>query len=660
LNLVTDPQRRARFTPGSLARGASLISGLALVLVAPHLPTLLPMATPRGRIAAGATLVILAGGAASALRAILRARNAAPAGSRARLLLGALLWVGIAIPPWQEAPSPLRAGYGLLAGILAPLAGLGWTVAAARLLLRRGTAARPAAPGAGPRQATWAAAAAFGITLLLGFFVLEHAPHVPDEITYLFDARTLAAGQRFASAPPVIESFPPPDWIEVEANRAYGVFPIGWPLLLAAGVKLGAPWLVNAVLVAGLVLAMAWLARGARGSSPANGGGGPGAATEVEVDPPAAAWLAALSPFLLFLGASFMAHPAAMLAAGVVLAATLDLERRAADPKRTAGPAIPAVPALLLMGAASLTLIRPAEAATLALALGWDAFAERRRAPARRRLALLSLSLGFVAGGLVLLADQARVTGDPFVPPVSRYFDQHFGPGSNRLGFGPDIGLAWDGSAPGHSPRESLMNLWRNLHALDRHLFGWPAGSLLLPLIGILAGRLRRAERLLARHGLLILGLYALYWYHGIAYGPRFMSALLPGLVIFTMRGAARVAAWWTRATTLPDPPRLVRAALGISVAVAIAIYLPLIAWVEFRHMRGVDGTLRRMVEAVPAPALCFVSGPPWPDFASLYDLNAPDFHQLRVIALARGAESDSALARLYPEHAAHSLPRLR
>ena len=629
-------------------RGASLIAGLALALAAPHLPALIPMQTPRGRFAAAAALVILAGGAARGMRAIARARSGIPIpGSRLRLLIGALLWAWIVTPPWENTASPLRAGYGVLAGTLAPLAGLWWTVGAARWA--RGLLALP--PRA-PRVAG-AALTALGIALVLGSLVLEHAPHVPDEVAYLFDARTLASGHRFASPPPVQEAFPPPDWIEVEANRAYGVFPIGWPLILAAGVKLGAPWLVNAVLAAALVLVMAWLARGARETAK-----DPGAGTSAAPTPASTAWLAAVSPFLLFLGAGFMAHPAAMLAAGVVLAGTLELERhtQAPNPARS----IIRVAAVLVLGAAALVLIRPAEAAALALALAWDAVAERRRAPARRRLLLLALLVGFGMGGILLLADQARVTGDPLLPPVSRYFEQHLGAGRNRLGFGSDIGLDWDGTAPGHTPGEALTNLWRNLHALDRHLFGWPAGSLLLPLIGILAGRFGRAGRLLARHGLLIVGLYALYWYHGIAYGPRFLSALVPGLVIFTWRGAAHLTAWLEQVPSLPDPARLVRAAIVVSIAAAIAIYLPMIAWVEFRHLRGVDGRLRRMVEATPAPALCFVSGPTWPDFASLYDLNAPDFHQPRVVALARGAESDSSLARLYPGHVPRSIPRPR
>jgi len=622
-------------------RGASLIAGLALALVAPQLPSLVPLSTARGRLLAGAALVVLAAGAALGVRAVARAREQLPrAGAPAWLLVGALLWVWILIPPWQDAASPARAAYGALAGILAPLAGLGWTLAAARHARRTGVCEAPGARGGASIAA--AAAVASAIALVLGFLVLEHAPHVPDEIAYLFDARTLAAGHRFAAPPPVREAFPPPDWIQIDASRAYGVFPIGWPLILAAGVKVGAPWLVNAVLVAGIVLAIAWLARVSREIQ-----NGPDGADS----PAAAAWLAALSPFLLFLGASYTAHPAAVLAAAVVLASYLALERK---------PAPSRVTSLLALGAGSLVLVRPVEAAALALALAWDAIAERRRGTPLRTLPLLALIVGFGVGGVALLADQARVTGDPLLPPVTRYFDERFGPGRNRLGFGADIGLDWDGTAPGHSPGEAITNLWRNLHALDRHLFGWPAGSLLLALIGLLSGGFRRADRLLVRHGLLILGLYALYWYHGIAYGPRFLSALVPGLVLFTLRGAGRVLAWIAPLASLADPARAVRAAIGISMAAALAFYLPLAAWVEFRHLRGVDGALRRQVEATPPPALFFVHGPVWPDFASLYDLNAPDFHGPRVVALARGAESDSALARLYPEHSARLIERPR
>ena len=73
-----------------------------------------------------------------------------------------------------------------------------------------------------------------------------------------------------------------------------------------------------------------WLARGAREASPqSRGAAGAGAPNATAINPAAAAWLTAMSPFLLFLGASFMAHPAAMLAAGVILAGILDIERRA-------------------------------------------------------------------------------------------------------------------------------------------------------------------------------------------------------------------------------------------------------------------------------------------------------------------------------------------
>jgi hypothetical protein len=258
---------------------------------------------------------------------------------------------------------------------------------------------------------------------------------------------------------------------------------------------------------------------------------------------------------------------------------------------------------------------------------------------------------GLALGSLALAADQARVTGDPFLPPVTQYFERHHGGAArNRLGFGPDVGLEWEATRPGHSPAEALENLWRNAHGLERGLLGWPAGSLVLALAGLLAGGWNRGERLLARHGACVIALYALYWYHGTAYGPRFFSALAPGLIVFSCRGAAwSVRALGTRSSAPPGSERIVPLAIAISLAAALAIHLPIMARYELWGLRGVRGALRRAVDSAPTPGLVFVAGTPWPDYGSLYFLNAPDFHGPQVIALARGAALDSAVAATYP-----------
>jgi hypothetical protein len=544
-----------------------------------------------------------------------------------------------------------------LTGWIAPLAGLSATLALAWVWSRKPAGDEPR-PRPFSMPPSWIAAiAAFGIAVLISHLALEGLPHVPDEVAYRFDAAVFAQGRRFGTSPPLPAAFPPPDWIEVERDRAYGVFPIGWPLLLAAGVRLGVPWLVNPLLLGGLVILIARLAARVqpwrmdpvegrssdRSSHPERGFFGP----------PLAALLAATSPFLLVLGASGMAHPMAMLLATVALLALLALDPADDGQSKTIGPGRALWISWLAAGSALLVLTRPIEGVALGLAAFVDAVfeARRRQRPARWRTGLLVLWGGLAIGALFLAADQARVTGNPLLPPVTQYFERHLGGATrNRLGFGPDVGLDWDGSPAGHTPIEALGNFWRNGHGLEREVLGWPAGSLLLCLVGLFAGRWNRGERLLIRHGASVIGLYALYWYHGSAYGPRFLSALVPGLVVFTVRGAAIAA----RALAGPggDPSaarRWVHTAIAISIAASLVLHLPLVARYELRGLRGVRGAIYQTIVSGPTPGLYFVEGPTWPDYASLYFMNAPDFHGPRVIAMARGAELDSAVTKLYP-----------
>jgi hypothetical protein len=603
------------------------LAALAAAVTAPDLPALVPLHTPGGNTLALATLALLAlvlawGAAALGRRRQALAPAAARLGRRRGLLaLGALLWLFARVHPVHLEHITRTELYRVAASLLAPAAGLVLTVVAAARL--RGVARRWSP--AWVRKPAAAAAAAFLLAAFLSATVLERAPHIPDEVAYLFDARSLAAGRRIAAPPPVPAAFPPPEWIEVTPAGAHGIFPPGWPLLLALGCRAGAAWLVNPLVGAAAVGAVAVLARLA----------GAGAGT---------AWLAALSPFVLFLSASFMAHPAALLWTAVGLAAYLGLAAGTAPPRPRA--------LALAVAAALLLLTRPIEAAAVVAAIAADALLAR---PGRGR-GLIALAAGLAAGGALLALDHTRLTGSPLVPPVTRYFDTHVHPGANRLGFGPDIGLAWDGSPPGHSPLEALWNLCLNLEQLDRHLLGWPAGSLLLALVHLLGGRRTRGERLLLLHAAAVLVLYGLYWYHGVAFGPRFLAALVPGLAVFTARGAEE-AEEWLRGRGLGEG--WVPAAVGFSIAAGLALYVPVKAVAEYRGLRGMDGDLLRQVEALPPPALALIDGPRWPDYAGVYFLNAPDFRGPRVVAWrGSGPDGEKTLLAAYPERSACILRR--
>jgi hypothetical protein len=61
----------------------------------------------------------------------------------------------------------------------------------------------------------------------------------PDESTYMFQARMLAAGHLYAPAPPHHEFFQFRFCLQ-QWGRWFGIFPPGWPAVLAVGVWLGA------------------------------------------------------------------------------------------------------------------------------------------------------------------------------------------------------------------------------------------------------------------------------------------------------------------------------------------------------------------------------------------------------------------------------------
>jgi hypothetical protein len=645
-------------------RAAALLVALLAAVAAPELPALVPFGTPAGRIAALGALTVLAATLAWGLAAAARRNNLRPLADLLKahpiaVASGALLWLVLSCQ--VPAAATRTEIYRLVASWLAPLAGLTATIGAACLLAPGAPDAAETAPAAargGRARATplilLAALLAAGAAALVAHLAFAGVPHIPDEIAYLFDARVFAAGRRFATPPPVPTAFPAPDWIEIEPARAYGIFPPGWPRLLALGVGVGRPDLVNPLVAALTVLLAGGLAAlAAPARDPARARSAPGDRTRIGTAL-ATAWLLAASPFFVVLAASYMAHTAAALWTACALL-FYALAAGLAGGGVGAGVRIALAPGPVAGLAGTLLLLtRPIEAIALFVATGADAVLARRGT----LRAFTWVLLGLVLGGVLLGADQAAVTGSPWVPPVTQYFARHFAPAVNRLGFGPEVGLAWDGGAPGHSPGEALANVQRNFAALARHLGGWPAGSLFLLLVFVLAARKGRLDRLLLLHAACIVVLYALYWYHGLALGPRFLASLAPSLALFTWRGATCARDWLERAWPGRNLGARVRAALVVSVACGLLVYLPLKTVTEYRGLRGVDAEIVRQVEVAPAPALVFVRGPRWPDLASAYYLNAPDFRGRRVVAMSRGPALDRAAAAAYPGHHACMVER--
>lgn len=366
---------------------------------------------------------------------------------------------------------------------------------------RRGARkASPSAPvpadGEGPRpaiappsSAAWLGAAlialaAAGAAAALSLSLFAGLPRVTDEVSYALQGRIFASG-RVSLPPPAVPAAFDVGNVILTAERWCSKYPPGFPLLLAAGWLVSAPWLVNPLLFGLAALGVFRLGATLHG-----------ARTGL-----LASLLFASLPFGLLQGAGFMAHVACLAPAAWALALLAAPRGGGGGGRRL----------LVLSGALAgfAFVVRPASALFLlalpaALLFGQEA----RREGARRALRSLAF---FAAGAAVplalLLALQAATFGSPF-----------------RSGYrvaDPSEGFLGNSSA-----RSGVLEILdRNVRwyadALPRALWAVPGPPFwwLLPLLAK-----RRREDLvpfLAAAGL-VAG-YQLYFFHDwIEGGPRF------------------------------------------------------------------------------------------------------------------------------------------
>lgn len=494
------------------------------------------------------------------------------------------------------ARSDVRADLRALRAVLGALvfAGL-WLVA-----LRADPALRPI--GARLRRLP---VAAVGLLAAAAAWIAHHAvlgavPHVSDEVAYLFQAAAHAQG--------ALGFPPPPDWeafgfihTRVEDGLWHGIMSPGWPLLLAPGVALGAAGLVNPLLAA---LSVWLLYRALR----------EGGASEDTAR--LAAFALAISPFFVFLAASFMAHTASL---ALFLAFVVAWQRT------LAGGGFGAAAAAGLALALGI-LVRPLDAAVVALPFG-AVLAARALRDARPRAPVAAMTAIAAVGVAATLAYNAALTGDPLVFAQTRYFEeatpgQRFG-----LGFGDDMGTRIHGPEwPGYHPEDVPRVTGHRLAVFLEDVHG-----LALLTAAALAGALRRGAaapglRLLLVAAGLLVAAYAAHFYHGVAYGARHYLLALP---------AAVVATAWLLAEGLARGGETARATRGALAAGAVTVllvaYPPLVADYGSRYRRASPALLHAVRGADLHDALVLVDPAHWA-WKSAFPLNRHPLERSDVV----------------------------
>src|SRR5688572_19010336 len=233
--------------------------------------------------------------------------------------------------------------------------------------------------------------AALTMTAAASWLALDATPFLDDDVAALFQARIFASGAVTLPLPSEPEFFRVFGVLGdgVGRERWCGMYPPGWPALLAVGVRVGAPWLVNPVLAGALAVVTARL--GERLFDRTTGR--------------LAAGFLVASPMFLGLAATHLSHVATALFAAIAFGAVLRLMRD--------GAPFAGLIAGVALGVAFLC--RPLDAVLLGVVFAVPMLSS----PRLLRERALGISLGIAAVGvaaILLSLFQSATTGDPFVP----------------------------------------------------------------------------------------------------------------------------------------------------------------------------------------------------------------------------------------------------
>lgn len=360
----------------------------------------------------------------------------------------------------------------------------------------------------------------------------------PDEVIYVVQSRWMERGQFSLPADSALADFFRIRKVDFLDGHLYGMYPPGWPALLAGFRFVGLEWwsmIVLGVTSIALVVRIGWTLVGARAAI-------------------VAGLLLMASPFFLATHAGYMSH-ASTICAGLGATACF-LAAEGTMPKRRV---VLWLAAGVLLGVG--VVVRPLSGVALGASIGLWALLRLRKAPWSLRASLTTwVALGGLLPGAFLLSYNAVVLGDPLAVSYSVMSGDLY-----DLGFGPR-GISVITAEGQRVPLPHDFTLQRGLGYLADRLAGLnttfvPIG-LLVPLAAVaIVHGFRVPWATVGAFSLLPL-VHVLYWYEEL----RLYTELLP----FVILAAAGLLAFVGRAR-----PRLALAFALTLVAASCMMHLP-------------------------------------------------------------------------------------
>jgi hypothetical protein len=468
-------------------------------------------------------------------------------------------------------------------------------------------------------------AVVIGAALVSGL-VFENMAHLEDEFAYLWQGQVIAGGDLTLPSPEFSSSFLVPFVIDYQGAR-FAKYPLGWPVVLSLGIRVGLRDWVNPIL-AGLAV---WLVYRL------------GKRTFGETVGILAAALLGSSPFFLIQAGTLLSHVWSLVLCTAFTLFWID----ALETEEKQGRWFKSAAAGLCLGALGLT--RPLTMAAIALPFGIHGILLLIRGSSRDRrqviliggITLCLLSLHFIW--------QWALTGRFLTNPYTLWWTY------DKIGFGPGYGV----TEGGHSLLQGWWNTKQSLRTGLSDLFGWWKISWILLPFGLIKARKSRITYLFIGIFLSLVSLYAAYWIGSRLFGPRYYFEALAGLTILTALGISWIAGWTTEpgnSRRYQDRWDRVRSVFIICCTSLLIIgnlyfYLP----DRMQGLRGLYGIERSDLAIFTSsgakeltPALVIVHSEFWMSYGSLLELESPTLDSPFIFAWSIGPQTDQALVEKY------------
>ncbi len=448
---------------------------------------------------------------------------------------------------------------------------------------------------------------------IIAIFAYHRLPQ-GDAIGLSFQAKIFALGKLSVPAPPFPEFFMP-FRVHVQNGNWFSFYPPGHALLLSIGYVLKVPWLIGPILGTCTFIIIYLIALRQYGREVALLTSG----------------FALLSPFFLFLNASYDFHISSLFITSLSLYLVLIIDRNQNF-----------IYGLLLgfiLGFGFLS--RPYTIFLISVVILIYFIITNPRP-------LIFMAIGVLPLIIVQLLYNKLLLDDFFAMPY------RVSPAFHGIGFSATYGGVTFNIA-GHTPVKAMINLAYNLFTLSLQLFGWPLLSLLFFLASFFLKKDRFHLLLLGITVALFIG-HFFYWFHGVTpYGPKYVAEVMPAFFILSSLGLHNLKEILSRYITPLSRPRFEKMAANLVFLLfifSISIYIP---YHFFYFQKGKWGETTKIYDTVTKAgikkALIFVSEKEGQHFiyTSGFIHNDPELKADIIFARDLGKENIK-LKRYYPD----------